>query len=136
MTDEPKKKLSVLLVDDDSFLLELYALKFNKDIYDVQTLTNAELAVDKIAEGYNPDIIVLDIIMPKMDGLDFLKARKEKNLVPNTVIVVLSNQGAPTDIKAATDLGAQGYIIKATTIPSEVVIEVQKTYDRIKGVTA
>lgn len=126
-------KLKVLLVDDDNFLLELYALKFTKAGYEPLSIQSATEAVEKIEEGYIPDIILLDIIMPKMDGLDFLKVIKEKNLVPNATLIVLSNQGSPQDIKKAQELGAHGYIIKATTIPSEVVTEVGKIHKSISA---
>lgn len=131
-TTDSAAKTKVVLIDDDGFLLELYALKFGKAGYDVTTFTDAEQAVEKLAEGYVPDVIVLDIIMPKMDGLDFLKARQEKKLAQDSVVVVLSNQGAPSDIRAAQALGAHGYIIKATTIPTEVVTEVARIYKSVK----
>jgi two-component system sensor histidine kinase ChiS len=130
---DPDSKLKVLLIDDDNFLLELYALKFTKAGYEPQSMTSAVEGIAKIEEGYVPDIILLDIIMPKMDGLEFLKVLREKKLAQNSTIVVLSNQGSPQDIKKAQELGAHGYIIKATTIPSEVVTEVGKIH---KSITA
>ena len=127
MTDQ-QKKLKALLVDDDNFLLELYALKFGKNGYDVVTANGGEDALAKLEEGLVPDVVVLDIIMPKVDGLDLLRAIRDKNLIPGVPKIVLSNQGAPSDIRAAQELGANGYIVKATTIPSEVVEEVGKIY--------
>lgn len=125
---EEQKKLKALLVDDDNFLLELYALKFSKNGYDVVTANGGEDAIAKLEEGLVPDVMVLDIIMPKMDGLDLLRAIRDKNLIQGVPRIVLSNQGAPSDIRAAQELGANGYIVKATTIPSEVVAEVGKIY--------
>lgn len=129
METENKKKLKVLIVDDDKFLVNMYSIKFGKKNFDVDSAVSGEEALSKLKGGYSPDIILLDIIMPGMDGFDVLETIKKNNLIPNCLIVMLTNQGQLTDIEKAKSLGVGGYIIKATTIPSEVVEEVIRVYN-------
>ncbi len=128
---EPKKK-TVLLVDDDKFLLNMYALKFGNSGFVAETAENATIALQKLHDGLSPDIILADLVMPGMDGLEFIRRLKEEGLAKAARIVVLSNQGQTTEIEKAKELGIAGYIVKASTIPSEVVEEVQKMLDKIR----
>lgn len=111
---------SIFLIDDDSFLLDMYALKFKECGLPVEAISDAQIALEKIRQGAKPDIILVDIIMPGMNGFDFLEALQKEKLLPEAQLVVLSNQGQQEDIDRATKLGAHGYIIKASAIPSEV----------------
>ncbi len=90
-------------------------------------------ALKIIHDGYTPDIILLDLVMPGMDGLELLAKIKAENLAPKATVIMLTNQGQPSDIKRAEDIGVAGYIVKATTIPSEVVDEVVKLYQARKA---
>ena len=126
---ETKKMTKVLIVDDDKFLVNMYSIKFNKSGYEVNSAVLGDEAIAKLKDGYNPDIILLDIIMPGMDGFDILESIKKNNLAPKALIIMLTNQGQLSDIERAKSLGVSGYIIKATTIPSEVVEEVTKIYN-------
>lgn len=119
----PKKK--IFIVDDDSFLLDMYALKFSQGGYDVTTALGALPALEKLRAGtFVPDIILLDIVMPVVDGFEFLEKMKAENLAPLAIHIVLSNRGQEADIKRAKDLGAVGYIVKASTTPAEVITQV------------
>ena len=113
----------------------MYSIKFSKTNFIVDSATSGEEAIKKIKEGYNPDIILLDIVMPVMDGFEILEFLKKNNLIPNTAVIMLTNQGQLADIERAKSLGTSGYIIKATTIPSEVVEEVTRIYNLQKDVT-
>lgn len=119
----------VFIVDDDKFLLNMYSIKFSKGNFEVNSASSGEEALNKIKEGYSPDIILLDIVMPGMDGFDILAAIKKGNLAPKASIIMLTNQGQLSDIEKAKSFGVSGYIIKATTIPSEVVEEVTRIYN-------
>ena len=121
---EQKKK--ILLIDDDTFLLDMYALKFTKAGYEVRTSDSTDGAFTMIKGGYAPDIMLADIVMPGMDGLELVSALHAAKLVPGAVIIMLTNQGSPDDIGRAKKLGVDGYIVKATTIPSEVLAEAEK----------
>lgn len=129
METENKK---ILIVDDDSFLLDMYALKFSKSNFSVSAALGPEPALEKLRQGLAPDIILLDIMMPGMDGFELLKKIKEENISPNSIIIFLSNRGQPSDVTQAESLGASGYIVKASSTPSEVIEKVIKIIDNKK----
>lgn len=124
----PKKNIKVMIVDDDKFLLGMYSLKFANNGYEVDTCVGSLAAIEKLRAGAKTDIILLDIIMPYMDGLELLKAIRDEKLIPNAIVVMLTNQSQSSDIERAKELGVDGYIVKAATIPSEVLHEVEKIY--------
>ena len=126
MTDQKKEK--ILIVDDDKFLLSMYAVKFKNAGFVVDVAHDGAEALSRLQEGNAPDIIILDLIMPGMDGYEFLAKVREQKLVPKATVVVLTNQGQPEDIEKAKKYGVQGYIVKASTIPSEVLDEVIKIH--------
>ncbi|MDP1624889.1 MAG: response regulator [bacterium] len=121
-----ENKGKVLIVDDDKFLLGMYSLKFSNNGYDVDTSVGSVPALEKLRDGAKPDIVLLDIIMPHMTGLELLKTMRDENLAPGAIIVMLTNQSASSDIETAKELKVDGYIVKAATIPSEVLREVEK----------
>ncbi|HVU06666.1 MAG TPA: response regulator [Candidatus Paceibacterota bacterium] len=129
----PKKNIKVLIVDDDKFLLGMYSLKFSNNGYDVDTGVGSQAALDKLRGGFKPDIMLFDIVMPYMDGLELLKTVRDEKLAPESVVVMLTNQSQSSDIERAKELGVDGYIVKAATIPSEVLHEVEKIYAVKKG---
>lgn len=126
MTEEEKKGLKIAIVDDDKFLLNMYAAKFTKSGFHPDTFEGTEALYEKIKSDYKPDVLLLDIIMPSMTGLELVEKIKTENLLPNTIIVMLTNQSDSEDIQKAKNLKVEGYIVKATSIPSEVVEEVTK----------
>lgn len=114
----------ILIVDDDKFLLNMYSIKFQKEKFNVTVASDGADALKKLQDGFVPDAIVLDIVMPVMDGLEFLEKMRGENLAKDATLLILSNQGQSSDIEKAKRLGIDGYIVKATTIPSEVVTEI------------
>lgn len=123
MSDEKRK---ILLVDDDKFLVDMYTVKFREANFDIIPAFSGEEALDKLKEGAKPDVVLMDMIMPGMSGLDFLSAMKQGNYAPNASCIFLSNQGQKSDIDEAKKLGVDGYIVKANTIPSEVLEQVNE----------
>ncbi len=130
---EQKPLYKVMLVDDDSFLLNMYSLKFTKANCEVNACQTSADALKKLKEGYQPDIIILDIIMPGMDGLQLLEEIRKEKLAPGATVVMLTNQSDTNDIEKAKKLNINGYIVKATTIPSEVIDDVTKIHKQAKG---
>ncbi len=120
--EEPKKK--IFIIDDDSFLLDMYALKFNQSNFSVTTALGPEPALEKFHQGFVPDVMLLDIVMPVMDGFELIEKMKEEKLAQGAIIIILSNRGQPSDIARGESLGAAGYIVKASSTPSEVIEKV------------
>ena len=122
MTD--KKSYKVLIVDDDKFLLDVYSVKFREFGHVVNIAFGGEEAIEKIKAHDDYDAIIVDIVMPNMDGFEFLAKIKEKGLAQNSSIIILTNQGENKDLEKAKKYDVDGYIVKASTIPSDVLKEV------------
>ncbi len=118
----------VYLVDDDRFLLDLYAVKFKNAGHDVTVFGGGEelLAALRKEGAAVPDVILLDVIMPGMTGFETLEAIRKEGLAKDAKFIFLSNQGQDSDIESAKKLSADGYIIKASAIPSEVFAETMR----------
>ncbi len=113
----------ILIVDDDKFLLDMYSIKFTEQGYQIEAVFSGAEALAKLAGGYEADVYLIDIIMPVMDGFALIKQIKEKRQNHNSAIIVLSNLGQKDDIEQALALGVDGYIVKASATPSEVVVK-------------
>ena len=116
-----QKKERILIVDDDKFLLDMYALKFKEMGFEVHTAFSGADALLVLKEEKKPDVILLDVVMPNLDGFDLLKKIKEEKLSEQSLIIMLSNLGQESDIERAKELGATGYIVKASATPGEIV---------------
>ncbi len=120
---EPEKK-KILIVDDDNFLLDMYALKFSQHNFEVHTAESGVQAIEKLKGGLVPEIILMDIIMPEMDGFEMLEHINKENLSPKSSKIILSNKSQASDIERGNSLGAAGYIVKANSTPAEVIDQV------------
>jgi len=117
---------TILIVDDDPFLLDMYNLKFQQAGHTVQCFTEGEKALAALREHEGVDAVLLDIVMPQINGYDILKAIREENLCSDTTsIIILSNQGQEKDVEQAQAYGIDGYLVKANTLPSEVLEQVE-----------
>lgn len=125
MTPLEMDQKKVLVVDDDKFLLNMYAKKMANSGFLIETADNGMAAYEKVKSGFIPDIVLTDIVMPGMDGLELVKKLKAEKLIPRAKIIMLTNQSESPDIQVAKDMDVDGYIVKATTIPSEVVTKVR-----------
>ena len=121
---ENGNKIKILIVDDDRFLLDMYTIKFKEKGFDVQAASGSLDAVNKLKDGASFDIILTDVVMPSMDGFEFLEKVKKEKLAEGSKVIVLSNLGQSSDIEKGNKLGADGYIVKANSTPSEVVSQV------------
>ena len=119
-----KEKRKILIVDDDNFLLDMYAFKFSQNSFEVYAIDSGVKAIEKLKGGLNPDVLLMDIIMPSMDGFEMLENINKENLAPNAVKIILSNKSEQSDIDRGNTLGVSGYIVKANSTPVEVVNQV------------
>lgn len=118
-------KKSILLVEDDEFLAELYATKLNLEGFEVSLAVNGEKGL-KLAKEVAPDLILLDIILPKMDGFEVLKGIKSDPNIKNIPVILLTNLSQKDEVQKGLDLGAVDYLIKAHFMPSEVVKKIKQ----------
>ncbi len=118
--------MKILLVDDDIFLRDMYATKFIECGHAVTPAVHAIDALRILETVTDFDLMLVDMIMPGMTGVELLT--EIKRILPDLHMksIVLSNQGQDQDIEEATAAGAIGYIIKAQSVPSEVVKQVEK----------
>ena len=118
------QKRKIFIVDDDSFLLDMYALKFSQNNFEVYTARNGAQAIEKLKSEFQPDVMLIDILMPEMDGFKMLEKINADKLSPNSVKIILSNKSQQSDIDRGNSLGVAGYIIKANSTPVEVINQV------------
>lgn len=127
------KSYSVLLVDDDKFLLDMYRKKFEQSGLEVSVAVGSHEALALLRDGKKPDILMLDIIMPAMDGIELLETIRKEKLAESSIVIMLTNESDKEKIQEAKKLGIKGYIVKATSIPSEVVDETLKIANSLKS---
>jgi DNA-binding response OmpR family regulator len=124
MEEKNEVKRKILIIDDDTFLLDMYSLKFTQAGYVVETANDPVQVIPKIQSGGAPDIMLVDLVMPNMSGFDLLRTINEMKIAENTIKIILSNRGEEDDIKKGMELGVKNYIIKANVTPNEVVEKV------------
>lgn len=125
MADTPKK---ILVVDDEDSVREIYRHEFLNNGYTVVVAQDGEEGLLKAGEE-RPDIMLLDIMLPKMSGIEVLRALKENELTKKIPVLLLTNLGEETIIKEGFELGADGYLLKVSYTPSQVVDEVKKFFE-------
>ena len=119
------KKAKVLIVDDDAFLSGIYATKLDIEGFEVVAARDGEEGV-KAAMKEMPDLILMDVLMPKLDGFEALKKIKEDPVTKNIPVIMLTNLGQKEDVEKGLQLGAVDYLIKAHFVPAEAVDKIKK----------
>ena len=119
---------TILLIEDDTFLSSLLKARLEKEGFAVIQAFDGEEGIELLKKE-KPDLIILDIIMPGMDGLELLETIRKEKLTPDSIVVMLTNESGHDKIEKAKTLGIKGYVVKATSVPSEVVEEVLKIAD-------
>lgn len=117
------EKKKIILVEDDSFISDIYQVKLGKEGFEVLTAGNG-LEAMKLLEKTTPDLILLDIVMPYMDGLEVLKKVKTEEKWKKIPVVLLSNLSEKEKIEEAMGIGADDYLIKSHFTPAEVLEKV------------
>jgi len=121
---DPKFKSKVLLVEDDKMLADMYVTKFSKEGMEILKADDGAQGLE-MAKQHKPDLILLDIIMPKLDGFAVLKELKKDPNMSDTHILLLTNLGQSEDVEKGKQLGADDYFIKANHTPAEIVTKVK-----------
>jgi len=121
-----KEEYKIIIVDDDDFLVNMYVTKFGNSGVSVEACNSGKALLEKLKAGVKADLILLDIVMSEMSGLEVLKKIRESNLGEGIPIVMLTNQNEEKDIEEAKKYGVLTYIVKSAFTPLEVVNEVIK----------
>lgn len=126
-----EKKTKILIVEDDEFLVNIYQTKFEIEGFKVFLAKDGEQAL-KVAKSKLPDIMLLDILLPKLDGFAVLEELKKDPATKNIPVILLTNLGQKEDVQKGLNLGAADYLIKAHFKPSETVDKVRKVLSETK----
>lgn len=116
---------NILLVEDDSFLIDIYTTKLKESGFSVDVASDGEEAVRKAKEG-KLDLVLLDIVLPKVDGWDILRQIKAGPNTKDLKVIIISNLSQKEEVEKGLNLGASKYLIKAHYTPSEVVAEIKE----------
>jgi len=116
---------TILLVEDDPFLVEIYNTKLKEAGFSVIVANDGKEGLKKIKEK-KPDLVLLDIVLPNINGWEFLKEVRRDDKLSDLKIIILSNLSQRDEINKGLELGAIKYLIKAHYTPSEVIEEIKK----------
>ncbi|MFA6525878.1 MAG: response regulator [Candidatus Buchananbacteria bacterium] len=119
------KKLKVLLVEDDQMIVEMYKLKLETDGFEVFVTDKGSEAIE-LAGKEKPDIILLDIILPEIDGFSILQEIKSDSATKKIPVMMLTNLSQESDQEKGTQMGAAGYFVKAQHTPADIMTEIKK----------
>ena len=123
------KKALVLIIEDDSYISDMYRIKLESENFEVVTAKDGIIGI-RIIEKQKPDIVLLDIVMPKIDGFSVLKTIKRNPELKEIPIVLLTNLSQKENVERGFELGADSYIIKAHFTPSEVVKKIKDILEK------
>lgn len=115
---------TILIIEDDKFLRELITQKLIKEGYETAEAIDGEEGIKKIKEG-KPDLILLDLILPGIDGFEVLSRMKSDSALASIPVIILSNLGQKEDVERGLKLGAIDYLIKAHFTPGEIIEKVK-----------
>ena len=119
------EKIKILLIEDDYFLSGIYLKKFELEGFEIIAARNGDEGLS-FAKSKKPDIILLDILLPRQDGFNVLKGLKEDSATKSIPVLIISNLSEEENIRKAFGLGAVDYLIKSNFLPSEVIDKVKK----------
>ncbi|NQU99523.1 response regulator [bacterium] len=126
-------KPTILLVEDDPFLSSVLRMKLEKELFKVVRAADGDEALNFLIEqGVKPDLILLDLILPKKNGFEVLETIRQDPLLEKLPVIIISNLGQPSDIERGKALGVIDYFIKARLSVEELVNKVKKETEVIK----
>jgi two-component system, OmpR family, alkaline phosphatase synthesis response regulator PhoP len=113
----------ILVIEDEKILLELLEKRLTQEGYEIEIAENGVEGLEKIKQN-KPDLILLDIVMPKMGGFEVMKELQKDKEFSQIPIIIISNSGQPVEIDLAQKLGARDWLIKTDFEPQEVIEKV------------
>jgi DNA-binding response OmpR family regulator len=116
----------IAIIEDDPVISQMYRMKFEADGFEVQLASNGRRGVAMV-ESFKPDLILLDIQMPELNGTEALKIIRKNNWGKDIPVIVLTNLGEEESPKELKSLGIESYIVKANLTPRQVVQKVKET---------
>lgn len=119
-----EKKTKILLIEDDEVLMEMYKSKFTSEGYEFIFALDGHSGLE-LVQKERPDLILLDIILPRMDGFEVLKKLKEDTQLKDIPVILLTNLGQKEDQDRGLKFGAVSYLVKANHTPAQVVEKVK-----------
>lgn len=123
------KKIKILIAEDDPFLSQMYSEKLLMEGYDVFLATDGDATLDKM-KLVRPDIILLDLLMPKKDGFEVLAEKAQSDEIKDIPVIVLTNLSQNEQIKKCYDLGVKDFLIKAYFVPAEVIKKIRDVLNK------
>ena len=127
-------KKKILLIEDDNDLSEMYKMRFMSSGFEVKTAADGQKGIDEIKK-FLPDLVLLDIVMPKKDGFDLLEEIQnyaDDDKVKQIPIIILSNLASPIDVMEGKRLGAKDWWIKAFNTPTQITQKVVEFFKQQK----
>jgi len=118
--------IKILLAEDDVQLVDMYSRKFALDNFEVQLGEDGEKAINILKEGFKPDVAILDVMMPMVDGLEVLKYIKDQKEFEDVIVIMLTNLSDEKTAEKIYELGATEYLVKAELTPLEVSEKVKE----------
>lgn len=115
---------TILIIEDDKFLRELITQKLIKEDYEVSEAVDGEEGIKKIKEE-KPDLVLLDLILPGIDGFEVLARMKSESTLTTIPVIILSNLGQKEDVEKGMKMGAIDYLIKAHFTPGEIIEKIK-----------
>ncbi|MFA6897594.1 MAG: response regulator [Patescibacteria group bacterium] len=124
-----KKADKILIIEDDSFISDMYKIKFESEGFDVMVASDGIQGLETVGKEY-PDLILLDVVMSKMDGFAVLQKLKKTPETKDIPVIMLTNLGQKDSVEKGLKLGAVDYVIKAHFTPMEVVEKVKEILNK------
>lgn len=118
-------KKRILIVEDEDFLVDMYRLKFEQTGFEVLTAKNGKQGLE-LGIKEKPDLILLDIVLPEMDGYEILAELKKNKEAAEIPVLIFSNLGQKSEISRGIKLGADAYVVKANYTPEQLIKHVKK----------
>ncbi|MFA6295970.1 MAG: response regulator [Patescibacteria group bacterium] len=123
------EKSKILIVEDDQFLVKIYQTKLESEGFDIELALDGEEGIKKAAK-FMPELILLDLILPKMNGFEVLKKLKSEEKTKNIPVIILSNLGQESDVKQGKELGAADYLVKSDHSINEIIDKIKKELEK------